>query len=316
MAFLTADMRCDAGVMISASHNPFHDNGIKFFSHDGFKLPDEFEQRIEELVFSSTLPDLGAPSTEIGRAKRIDDALGRYIVFLKKTFPAELTLDGLRVVLDCANGAAYRVGPTILEELGAEVDCGRRFAERPQHQRWRGLGASRGDGEKGARAARRRGYLPRRRRGPLPVDRRARRASRNGDVVLALAAKDMVRQGTLRGGGVVATIMSNLGLEKALEAQNLRLVRTAVGDRYVVEEMRAGGFNLGGEQSGHLVFLDHNTTGDGLVTALQMLAVMQRSGRPLSLLTREFERFPQLLRERSRRGAGNPSSRSTPCRKR
>ncbi len=294
MAFLTVDMRCDAGVMISASHNPYHDNGIKFFAHDGFKLPDEFEQRIEELVFSGELETIRAPSEEIGRARRIDDALGRYIVFLKKTFPEDLTLDGLRVVLDCAHGAAYRVGPTILEELGAEVFSvgvnpnGRTIND--------GVGSVHPD-----TIARKVREL--RADVGISLDGDADRCQMvdergellDGDVVLALAAKDMVRRDALRGGAVVATIMSNLGLEKSLEAIGLRLVRTAVGDRYVVEEMRNSGYNLGGEQSGHLVFLDHNTTGDGLLTALQMMAVMQRSGRHLSHLARDFVRFPQVL---------------------
>ena len=255
---------------------------------------DEFEQRIEELVFSGELETLRAPSEEIGRAKRIDDALGRYIVFLKKTFPEDLTLDGLRVVLDCANGASYRVGPTILEELGAEVFAvgvspnGRNIND--------GVGSVHPD-----TIARKVREL--RADVGISLDGDADRCQMvdergellDGDVVLALAAKDLVRRDALRGGAVVATIMSNLGLEIALEEVGLRLVRTAVGDRYVVEAMRTGGYNLGGEQSGHLVFLDHNTTGDGLLTALQMMAVMQRSGRHLSHLARDFVRFPQVL---------------------
>ncbi len=294
MAFLTADMRCDAGVMISASHNPYQDNGIKFFAHDGFKLPDEIEQRMEELVFSGELDALRAPSDQIGRAKRIEDALGRYVVFLKKTFPAELTLDGLRVVLDCANGAAYRVGPTILEELGAEVI--------PLGVSPNGRNINDGVGSVHPEATAKKVREMRADVG-ISLDGDADRCQMidergellDGDVVLALAAKDMMRQGTLKGGAVVATVMSNLGLEKHLVGQGLELVRTAVGDRYVVEAMRAGGYNLGGEQSGHIVFLDHNTTGDGLITALQMLAIMQRSSRPLSLLAREFVRYPQVL---------------------
>ena len=294
MAFLTVDMRCDAGVMISASHNPYEDNGIKFFAHDGFKLPDEIERRIEELVGSVELENLRASAEEVGRARRIDDALGRYIVFLKKTFPAEQTLEGLRVVLDCANGAAYKVGPLILEELGAEVfalgvepngrnindGCG---AVHPDFlaRRVRELRADVGialDGDADR---------------CVVVDETGRIV--DGDMILALAARDMQGRGALRGGAVVATVMSNLGLEKALDALGLRLVRTAVGDRYVVEEMRGGGYNLGGEQSGHLVFLDHNTTGDGLITALQILAVMRRSGRFLSELCADFQHFPQTL---------------------
>jgi phosphoglucosamine mutase len=294
MAFLTADMRCDAGVMISASHNPYQDNGIKFFSRDGFKLDDGIEQRIEDLIFSGALPSQRAEPGEVGQAQRIDDAQGRYVVFLKKTFPIDLTLDGLRVVLDCANGAAYRVGPTVLEELGAEVfklgvaPNGRNINEgcgslHPEHTiaRVREVRADIG----------------------IALDGDADRCvlvCENGEVVdgdalLALCAGDLVQRGMLRGGAVVATVMSNIGLEKALEHMGVGLVRTQVGDRYVVDAMRTGGYNMGGEQSGHVVFLDHNTTGDGLITALQALAIMRRSGRPLSELVAGFQRFPQVL---------------------
>jgi phosphoglucosamine mutase len=294
MAFLTVDMRCDAGVMISASHNEYQDNGIKFFSHDGYKLPDEIEVRIEELIASGALASLRAPAEQVGRAKRIDDAEGRYVVFLKKTFPREQTLEGMRVVLDCANGAAYKVGPTVLSELDAEVfafgvtpngrnindDCGAVFPGAVQ-AKVRELRADVGitlDGDADR---------------CILVDERGQIV--DGDAVLALAARDMVERGTLKGGAVVATVMSNLGLERALEKLGLGLVRTAVGDRYVVEEMRAGGYNLGGEQSGHVVFLDHNTTGDGLITALQALAYMRRKEKPLSQLVADIERFPQVL---------------------
>ncbi len=294
MAFLTADMRCDAGVMISASHNPFTDNGIKFFSHDGFKLPDEFEQRIEELISNGKLASLRAPAEEVGRAQRIEDATGRYVVFLKKTFPQDLTLEGLRIVLDCANGAAYKVGPTVLSELDSEVfpigvapngknindGVGSVYPETTQ-AKVKELRADVGiclDGDADRCQM---------------VDEKGNLV--DGDALLALAARDMVERGTLKGGAVVATVMSNLGLERAVEKLGLRLVRTAVGDRYVVEEMRAGGYNLGGEQSGHILFLDHNTTGDGLMTALQTLAIMRRTGRPLSELVRDIERFPQVL---------------------
>jgi len=294
MAFLTADMRCDAGVMISASHNAFQDNGIKFFSRDGFKLADEIESRIEGLIASGALDGARVPSAEIGQAQRIDDALGRYVVFLKKTFPIDFTLDGVRVVLDCANGAAYRVGPTVLQELGAEVfplgvaPNGRNINDgcgslHPEHAVARlrevraDLGiALDGDGDRCVLVAE---------NGEV-VD---------GDALLALFAGDLVDRGALKGGSVVGTVMSNLGLEKALEAMGVGLVRTQVGDRYVVEAMRAGGYNLGGEPSGHVVFLDHNTTGDGLITALQALAIMRRTGRSLSELVAGFERFPQVL---------------------
>src|SRR5262245_5135108 len=294
MAFLTTDMRCDAGVMISASHNPYADNGIKFFGHDGFKLPDELEARIENLIASGDLERLRAEPDEIGRARRIDDAAGRYVVFLKKTFPLQLTLDGLRVVLDCAHGAAYKVGPTVLAELGAEVfpigvepngrninrDCGSLYPERlaAKVQELRadvGIAVD-GDADR-----------------VVVVSERGEVV--DGDAVLALCARDLHERGMLRGGGVVATVMSNLGLERALGELGLELVRTQVGDRYVVEEMRRSGYNLGGEQSGHVVFLDHNTTGDGLLTALQVLAIQRRKERPLSELTRCIERFPQIL---------------------
>jgi len=294
MAFLTVDMRCDAGVMISASHNAYLDNGIKFFSGDGFKLPDALEERIERLVHSGELATLRAPADAIGRARRIDDVEGRYVVFLKKTFPRELSLDGVRVVLDCANGAAYKVGPTVLRELGAEVftlgvepngrnineGCGSLHPEKTA-AKVREVRADVGialDGDADR---------------CLMVDEQGEIA--DGDALLALFAADLHERGELTGDTVVATVMSNLGLEKALEGMGLGLVRTPVGDRYVVEAMRAGGFSLGGEQSGHMVFLDHNTTGDGLITALQTLAIMGRKGRKLSELVGSFQRFPQIL---------------------
>jgi phosphoglucosamine mutase len=294
MAFLTADMRCDAGVMISGSHNPYQDNGIKFFSHDGFKLPDEVEGRIEELIASGVLESQRAAPDELGRARRIDDAEGRYVVFLKKTFPMNLDLTGMRVVLDCANGAAYKVGPTVFEELGAEVfaigvepngrninkDCGSLYPDKLAFK-VRELRADVGialDGD---------------------ADRSVMVCEKgeiiDGDAVLAVCARDLVERDALKGGAVVATVMSNLGLEKALERIHVKLVRTQVGDRYVVEEMRANDYNLGGEQSGHIVFLDHNTTGDGLLTGLQVLAIMRRKGRQLSELVAGIERFPQIL---------------------
>ena len=294
LAFLTADMRCHAGVMISASHNPYQDNGFKFFSGDGFKLPDEIESRIEALIASGSLPKLCASPDAIGQARRIEDADGRYVVFLKKTFPMEYTLDGLRVVLDCANGAAYKVGPTVFQELGAEVislgvepdgrnindACGSLFPEKVA-ARVREAGADVGialDGDADR---------------VVLIDERGQIV--DGDAVLALCAGDLVSRNALSGGKVVATVMSNLGLEKALERIDVGLLRTQVGDRYVVEAMRLGGYNLGGEQSGHVVFLDHNTSGDGLITALQTLAIMRRTERSLSELTAGFERFPQVL---------------------
>jgi len=294
MAFLTADMRCQAGVMISASHNPYQDNGIKFFSSDGFKLPDAIERRIESLIASGELSGLRAPADAIGRAHRIEDVAGRYVVFLKKTFPIELSLDSVRVVLDCANGAAYKVGPTVLEELGAEVfrlgvspngrnineGCGSLYPEKVA-DKVREVRADVGialDGDADR---------------VVMIDEKG--TILDGDQLLALCARDMVERGVLRGGQVVATVMSNLGLEKALQELGVSLFRTQVGDRYVVDAMREGGLNLGGEQSGHVVFLDHNTSGDGLITALQILAIMQRKQRKLSELTIDFVRYPQVL---------------------
>ncbi len=309
MAFLAQDMRCHAGVMISASHNPYEDNGIKFFSSDGYKLPDAVEDRIEELIRSGELAGMRAPADSIGRARRVDDADGRYVVFLKQTFPEALSLDGLRVVLDCANGAAYKVGPTVFSELGAEVvalgvepdgrninaRCGALHPERTA-TKVREVRADIGialDGDADR---------------CVVVSEHAEII--DGDQILAICARDMQARGILEGGKVVATVMSNLGLEKALEKLGLGLVRTQVGDRYVVEAMRAGGYNLGGEQSGHVLFLDHNTTGDGLVTALQVLAIMQRTRRTPSQLAAGFERFPQVLR--SVRVAEKPPIESLP----
>ncbi|MFB3117550.1 MAG: phosphoglucosamine mutase [Myxococcota bacterium] len=294
MAFLTADMRCQAGVMISASHNPYRDNGIKFFSSDGYKLPDAIERQIESLIASGELSGLCAPAGEIGRAHRIEDVAGRYVVFLKKTFPMDLSLDGMRVALDCANGASYVVGPTVLEELGAEVfpmgvspngrnineGCGSLYPEKvveKVNEVRADVGiALDGDADR-----------------VVMVDEKG--ATLDGDQLLALCARDMVERGVLRGGQIVATVMSNLGLEKALEELGIGLLRTQVGDRYVVDAMREGGFNLGGEQSGHVVFLDHNTSGDGLITALQVFAIMRRKQRTLSELTTDFVRYPQVL---------------------
>ena len=294
LAFLTADMRCDAGVMISASHNPYQDNGLKFFGHDGFKLPDAIELEIEGLIGTQELERQLAPADEIGQATRIDDAAGRYVVFLKKTFPMHLTLDGMRVVLDCANGAAYRVGPTVLSELGAELFT---LGVEPNG---RNINEGCGSTVPGLAAEK---VCEVRADVGIAVDGDADRAMLidetgrvvDGDEMLALCARDHAERGTLKGGGVVATVMSNLGLEKVLAASGLTLKRTAVGDRYVVEAMRAGGYNVGGEQSGHVIFSDHGRTGDGLMTALQVLAIMARSGKRLSELTADFIRYPQVL---------------------
>jgi len=294
LAFLTTDMRCDAGVMITASHNPYQDNGIKFFGRDGFKLADEIELEIERMVESGELANARAGADEIGQARRIDDAEGRYVVFLKNTFPQDITLEGIRVVLDCANGAAYKVGPTVLHELGAEVfalgvspngrnineDCGslhpHATANRVREVRADIGIAVDGDADR-----------------VMIVDERGEVL--DGDLVISLCARHLQDRGALKGGGVVTTVMSNLGLEEELDKLGLDLVRTKVGDRYVVEAMRAGGYNLGGEQSGHVVFLDHGRTGDGLMTALQVLAILARSKRPLSDLAAGFHRYPQVM---------------------
>jgi len=295
LAFLTVDMRCDAGAVISASHNRFDDNGVKFFSRDGFKLPDEAELRIEELMDSAELSSARALGADLGRARRIDDASGRYIVFLKKSFPRQCTLEGLRIAIDCAHGAAYKVAPTVLEELGAEViavgnrpdginindGCG---AMHPEHvaevaRQYRadvGIAVD-GDADR-----------------VVLVDERGEVV--DGDQILAMCALDMKRRGALGSDAVVGTVMSNLGLERALHAAGLRLVRADVGDRYVVEAMLREKINLGGEQSGHIVFLDHNTTGDGMLTALQVLALMRREERPLSELAGVMQRTPQVLK--------------------
>ena len=294
MAFLAQDMRCHAGVMISASHNPYYDNGIKFFTSDGYKLPDVLENRIERLIASGALAKLGADAEDIGRARRIDDAAGRYVVFLKNTFPRHLSLDGLRVVMDCANGAAYKVGPTVLQELGAEVVA---LGVNPDGRNINAGVGSLYPERTAAKVREVRADLG------IALDGDADRAVLvsedgtvlDGDDLLALFARDLSERGALKGGRVVGTVMSNLGLEKALTAMGSELGRPQVGDRDGVEAMGPGGLNLGGEQSGHIIFLDYNTTGDGLITALQTLAIMRRTGKRLSELLEGFERLPQVL---------------------
>lgn len=292
ISFLTSGMRADGGIVISASHNPFADNGIKIFGPDGFKLPDEEELQIEELFFCDALEP--AHNKQIGRATRIDDATGRYIVFLKNTFPKDLTLDGLRVVVDCANGAAYKVAPTALRELGAEVFT---IGVDPT-----GLNINEDCGSLHPNMAAKRVHETRADVG-ITLDGDADRAifvDENGDVVegdaiMALVAMHLKTQGQLRHNRMVATIMSNIGLELALKRQGIGLERSAVGDRYVVGSMREHELNFGGEQSGHLIFLDHSPTGDGMIAALQVLAIMRRSGKPLSELSRVVKFFPQTL---------------------
>ena len=294
IAFLTRSLRADAGVVISASHNPFQDNGIKFFARDGFKLPDAVEEEIESLVFDESIDHLRPTAGEVGKAFRIDDALGRYNVFAKNTFPRDRTLDGLKIVVDAAHGAGYRVAPEVLEELGARVwtlgcdpdgenindGCGALYPERLQ-KRVVEVGADLGialDGDADR---------------CLLVDEKGQLV--DGDEILAIAAAHMAGTGSLRNSAVVATVMSNLGLEVALREKGIDLVRTPVGDRYVVEEMRRRNANLGGEQSGHIILLDNNTTGDGLITALGVLAIVVEAERPLSELSRVMIRFPQVL---------------------
>jgi len=293
VAMLTRSLRADLGVMISASHNPFHDNGIKLFGPDGYKLSDETEEQIESLIDAEKASAL-AESDKLGRAKRLDDAEGRYIEFVKNTFPRGLRLDGLKIVVDCANGAAYKVAPTALWELGADVItygvdpdgfninkyCGStdtRTMCRMVREHGADIGiALDGDADR---------VLVADETGTL-ID---------GDQLMATVAESWHRDGRLTGGGVVATVMSNLGLEHYVQGLGLELVRTQVGDRYVVEHMRANGFNVGGEQSGHIVLSEYTTTGDGLIAGLEVLSAMVQSGRPLSEVGRRFDPLPQIL---------------------
>ena len=293
VAMLTRSLRADLGVVISASHNPFEDNGIKLFGPDGFKLSDDEEHEIEGLMENGSL-DL-AESAGLGRARRLDDAPGRYVEFVKQTFPRGMRLDGLKIVVDCAHGAAYKVAPAVFWELGAEVvpmavepnglninnNCGATSPDTMcEHVAVSGanLGiALDGDADR-----------------LIIADEKGRRL--DGDQVMALIATAWHRQGLLTGGGVVGTVMSNLGFERHLRGLSLDLERTPVGDRYVVERMRDGGFNLGGEQSGHIILSDFGTTGDALIAALQVLAAVVDSGRPVSEVCHVFEPVPQLLR--------------------
>jgi len=294
IAFITSSMRADAGVVISASHNPYQDNGIKIFASDGFKLPDSVEMEIEALMRSGTLDAHRSHGAEIGKATKIEDSRGRYVVFLKSVFPARKTLDGVRIVIDCAHGAAYRVGPLVFQELGAEVIT---LGTRPDGTNINdGLGALH-PGQLCDMVRKHGANIG------IALDGDADRvifaddAGRvvDGDAIMAICARRMIERNELRERTLVTTVMSNLGLERAIEAMGGKLVRTAVGDRYVVEEMRKNGYNFGGEQSGHLVFLDHATTGDGIVAALQVLAVMAETGKPLAELAAGMVRYPQVL---------------------
>lgn len=293
VAFLTRSLRADIGVMISASHNEFQDNGIKLFGPDGFKLSDEIEFEIESLMDTPSQAAL-VPASDLGRAKRIDDSQARYIEFAKRTFPRDMNLEGIKLVIDCANGAAYKVAPTALWELGAEVvsvgvspdgtninkDCGSTspalLSERVRAEKADIGIALDGDADR-----------------LIVCDEKG--TIIDGDQIMGLVTDDWQKRNLLSAPGIVATIMSNLGLERHLQGNGLSLARTKVGDRYVVEHMRRHGFNLGGEQSGHMVLSDYSTTGDGLIAGLQVLAAMKYSGRPASDLTQVFEPVPQIL---------------------
>ena len=295
IAFMTTGMRADVGVVISASHNPFQDNGIKLFGPDGFKLPDEVELRIERFLADDAAQAAALQTgAGIGRTRRVEDARGRYVVYLKTTFPNDLTLDGVKIAVDCANGAGYRVAPAVFEELGAEVieigtspnglnindGVGALYPEqlaRVVVEQGCDIGiALDGDGDR-----------------LVLVDEKGNVV--DGDQILALCAARMSRTGALAKNTLVVTVMSNFGLEMAMRDLGIKLVRTQVGDRYVVEAMRAGGYNVGGEQSGHLLFLDHSTTGDGILAALRVLETMVREQKPLSDLTGVMQPAPQTL---------------------
>lgn len=293
VAYVTRSLRADAGIVITASHNPYTDNGIKFFQADGYKLDDAVEAEIERLVFSGEIEHIRPSAEHIGKAVRIEDALGRYIEFAKSSFPRNLTLEGMRVVVDCAHGAAYKSTPCVLRELGAEVlvfgnqpdgtninrECGSMHPQQLcrlvlEYRADVGI-AHDGDADR-----------------VLMCDEKGRLV--DGDDIMAIAALEMLAQGTLAERTLVTTVMSNAGLDRAIQAAGGRVVRTQVGDKYVIDEMMKNGFNFGGEQSGHLIFRDHCTTGDGLVAALQVLRIMRTAGKPLSELRRCWERFPQV----------------------
>ncbi|HLF58723.1 MAG TPA: phosphoglucosamine mutase [Alphaproteobacteria bacterium] len=294
VAMLTRSLRADLGVVISASHNPYEDNGIKLFGPDGYKLSDSVEREIEKRVAAGVTENLAVPE-RLGRARRLDDAQGRYIEYVKNTFPKGLRLDGLKIVIDCANGAGYRVAPTVLWELGAEVI--------PLGVDPNGFNINDGCGATDTAAMRREVAAHGAHLG-LSLDGDADRviladehgAILDGDQIMALIARTWQQAGCLEGGAVVATVMSNLGLERYLESIGLRLERTQVGDRYVVEHMRRHGINIGGEQSGHIILADYSTTGDGLIAALQVLGAIVRSDRPASEVCRIFTALPQVLR--------------------
>ena len=303
VGLLTRSMRADVGVMISASHNPYHDNGIKFFGPDGYKLDDAAEAEIESLVEGDI--DYARPEN-IGNAKRIDDALGRYMEFAKTAFPRQRLLDGLKVVVDCANGAAYQVAPSAIWELGAEVIA---IGVSPNGTNINdGVGSTSLDAVK-AKVVEEGADIGIALDGDadrlIVVDEKGQTV--DGDQIMALIATRMAEKGDLTGGGLVATVMSNLGLERYMESQGLKLERAKVGDRHVLEKMREGGFNVGGEQSGHMILTDHATTGDGTIAALQVLGALVRSGKPASELLHLFDPVPQLLKN-VRYESGDPLS--------
>lgn len=295
IGFITKDMRADAGVVISASHNPYQDNGIKVFNGEGMKLSDELEERLEDLVLSKKIDHIRPTATQIGKAYRVVDALGRYIVHLKRTFPPGFSLDGVKIVVDCAHGATYKVAPAVFSELGAQVvimnnapdgtninrGCGaiypQAMAKRVMEEGAHFGVAFDGDGDR-AILADEKGHIL------------------DGDYVLSICGIDLLQSGMLPQKTVVATVMSNMGLELTLAPYHGQVVRTAVGDRNVFEEMEKGGYSLGGEASGHVIFRDHSFTGDGVITALQVLKVMIKRDKPLSMLAQEVVRLPQVQR--------------------
>lgn len=294
VAFITQDMRADAGIVISASHNPYHDNGIKIFSRTGYKLPDAEEEEMEELIASGRLRDVRSVEDDIGKAKRIDDAIGRYIVFCKNTFPDGMTLDGMKIAVDCANGAAYKAAPIIFSELGAEVraihvapngmnineHCGSQYTDDLKAAVLEtgsevGL-AFDGDADR-----------------LIVIDEQGHELS--GDQIIAICARQYKERGLLRNSRVVATVMSNVGFLNAMKAMEIETLVTKVGDRYVLERMIQDDAVLGGEASGHVIFHNHHTTGDGIIAALQLLGIMRETGRPLSELAQVMTVFPQKL---------------------
>jgi phosphoglucosamine mutase len=295
VAYITRSLRADAGIVLSASHNPYEDNGIKFFRHDGYKLDDAVERRIEQLVFSGEIESVRPTAGEIGQAKRIDDALGRYVEFAKASYPKGMTLEGMHIALDCANGAAYKSSPCVLRELGARLtvehhspngrninaNCGSTHPEEISRL-VKSSGASIGIAHDGDADR------------AILCDETGEVV--DGDEILAIAAVDAIRRGELARNTLVATVMSNFGLDDCLRAHGGRVLRTAVGDRYVIEAMVRENLNIGGEQSGHMIFRDFGTTGDGLVSALQILRIVMETGKPLSELKKILVKYPQAQR--------------------